>query len=305
MSNINQFPYPSLQGTKDPRVFTENISPPSGYSIYSGSEMASANLGRTAQAFTALSSTAFPSDNTLYYELHNTGLPTKSEVLWLITVSAIEILQTSRERVSYQKASQIFSAQGTNPPRYSIFQAKASWSDGSAKQNVVYFDIAGTSSLLVMARSVTVGILSPDPTYWIETDLDPELNNKVPQLEGIVVNAVLSARVAPQVVPRTTCNSLKFTKRITTVSPDGGTEPAFVEIPPAARKVRIYNCNETVSPGDMFFWIGKDPTVGYSQGIINFNGDSTEELLIPAFATHIFTGSTNTSFFNFVFSIDP
>lgn len=306
MRNPNSYSFPTLAGPIDPRLSPQNCPPPSGYSIYSDNEMANSSLGQTVQAFTALSDTEFPPDNSKYKELaFPSVINSKSEALWLVTVSAIQSTPViEREPVYYQKVSEITSAQNLNPPRYSIFQAKVSWSDGSARQNCVYFDIAGTSSLLVMARSVTVNILAPNPTYWIENDLDPQYNSKVPQLEGLVINAILSARIAPQPVPRTGCDLLKFTKRISTIGEEDPI-PGFVEIPPAARKVQIFNCSPTAIPDDMFFWISNNPGVTYSQGIINFNGDSTDEVLIPAYATHIYTGSTNNANFTFVFLIDP
>lgn len=307
MRNRNQLPFPTLSGPVDPRLSPNNYPPLSGYSIYSDNEMANSSLGQTVQAFTSLSDSVFPSDNTMYKELGFPGnLNSKSEILWLITVSAMQTTpRLEREPVSYSTAAQIQSSQNLNPPRYSIFQAKASWSDGSPNQNVVYFDIAGTSSLLVMARSVTVNILAPNPTYWIENQIDAQYNTRIPQLSGLVINAILSARIAPQPVPRTGCDILKFTKRITTVDDEGAPLPGFVEIPPAARKVQIFNCLDSVTSSNMYFWIGNDSTVGYNQGIINFNGDVTGEIFIPSFATHIYTGPTNASNFTFVFLIDP
>jgi hypothetical protein len=55
----------------------------------------------------------------------------------------------------------------------------------------------------------------------------------------------------------------------------------------------------------MYFWIGNNPGINYNQGIINFDGDSTKEIFIPSYATHIYTGEENMANFTFVFLIDP
>ncbi len=291
-----------------PNVPTQDCPPRNGYTISGAEEMATVRLGNTLQVFTRLPSITFPDNNNQYRELDSVQLSNKSESLWLVTVSAIEVVQFADAPTNYLRTNQIINFANNNPPRYSIFQARIRTSDGSAYQNYRFIDIKGTSSFQVLARGVTVDLLSPDPTYYIVNgEQDPPAPSSIYQpLDGIVINAIVSARIAPLIVPKTSYDIQKFTVNAnTTGGAGGGANPQFIRIPPAALRVKIYNCNTAVAPSEMYFNTG-DFLSAWTDGIINFpaGSDSTEYLEIPGGATHIYTGA-NASFFKFVFIIDP
>lgn len=310
MSNKNKncdfLPFPGLQNPYNPELPKLPWAPLGGYSLTAETEMASVALGKTQQLFTSLSLTNFPPDNSFYSELVTSQLLTKSEIIWIVTVNAIQTTRSVSEgTVPYLKTQQIYNIQNNFPPRYSCFQARIRYSDGSAMSHTKYIDIKGGKSFLVFARGVSVDILCPNPTYLISNgSQNPETTN-IPQLSGVVIDAIISARIAPQVVPKTGCDYQEFTKRIDTEGAEGPS-PGFVEIPPGAKAVKIYNCTIGGAPTEMYFWIGTDAALGYTQGIIDFTGDSTIDYQpIPAMATHIYTGPTNNGQFTFVFQIDP
>lgn len=306
--NFDYYPWSSLQMPNPPNVPDSKCPPKPGYTIQSEIEMASIRLGNTQQVFTRLPTATFPENNNQYKELDTCQLPSKSEILWLVTVNAIEVTQVADDPVSYLRTNQIINFANNDPPRYSIFQARIRWSDGSAYQHYKYVDIKGGSSFQVFGRGVSVDLLAPNPTYYIVNgEQSPSANPSIPQLDGLVVNAIVSARIAPLIVPKTSYDIQKFTVNANSVGGGGGggANPQFVKIPPGALRVKVYNCNAAVVPSDMLFVTGTT-LVGWTDGVLNFpaGSDSTEYLEIPGGATHIYTGA-NASFFKFVFIIDP
>lgn len=296
-----KLPFPSLQGPSPPYLPENNCPPLGGYAKYSDTQMAMINLGKTQQVFTRWPSATFPGNNTIYKELDTVQLDFQGEIVWQVVINAIEIVQIAPDPVNYTRGSQIISSNNNNPPRYSIFQAKCSWADGSAYEHVKYVDIAGGTDFLVVGRSVSVGLLAPDPAYFITNgDQTPATNTAIPALDGVVINAIISARIAPMVAPKDALDILKFTKRA-----DCSVDTQFVEIPPGANRVQIFNCTVGVGPTEMYFWVGNTAAApAYNLGIIDFTGDRTDLVYIPAGATHISTGA-NRGFFSFVFNIDP
>lgn len=303
--NPDFYPWSSLQVPNPPNVSDQRCPPKAGYTIESEIEMASIRLGNTQQVFTRLPATTFPENNNQYKELDTAQLPSKSEILWLVTVNTIEVTQLAPDPVSYLRTSQIANFANNDPPRYGIFQARIRWSDGSAYQHYKYVDIKGGSSFQVFGRGVSVDLLSPDPTYYITNgEQTPSTNTTIPSLDGIVINAIVSARIAPLIVPKTSYDIQKFTLNANCVGQTGAA-PQFVRIPPGALRVKIYNCDTANAPVEMSFVTGTS-LVSWTDGIINFpaGSDSTEYLEIPGGSTHIYTGD-NESFFKFVFIIDP
>lgn len=302
MVNRFRLPFPSLQGPSPPYLPENDCPPISGYAKYSDTQMAMINLGKTQQVFTRWPTATFPLNNTIYKELDTVQLDFQGEIVWQVVVNAIEIVEIAADPVPYTRGSQIISANNNNPPRYSIFQAKCSWTDGSAYEHIKYVDIAGGVDFLVVGRHVSVGLLAPNPAYFITNgDQNPATNTAIPELDGVVINAIISARIAPMVAPKDALDILKFTKRVDCVT----AFPQFVEIPPGSNKVQIFNCTVGVGPTEMYFWVGNNAAAPvYNLGIIDFTGDRTDIVYIPAGATHISTGA-NRGFFSVVFTIDP
>lgn len=305
--NPGYYPRSPLQVPNPPNVPDHRCPPKGGYTIESEIEMASIRLGNTQQVFTRLPAGTFPANNNQYKELDTCQLESKSEILWLITVNAIEVTQLAPDPVYYLRTNEIINFANNNPPRYSIFQARIRWSDGSAYQHYKYVDIKGGSSFQVFGRGASIDLLSPNPTYYITNgEQTPATNSAIQPLSGVVINAIVSARIAPLIVPKTSYDIQKFTLNADCLNPnDGSANPQYVRIPPGALRVKIYNCLATAAPTDMLFVTGTD-SVAWTDGIINFpaGSDSTEYLEIPGGATHIYTNA-NASYFKFVFIIDP
>lgn len=302
MANRFRLPFPSIQGPRPPFLPQEECPPLSGYSKYSDTEMAMIRLGNTQQVFTRWPIDTFPLNNTIYKELDTVQINSQSEITWQVVVNAIEVVTPVAEPSRYMTTSRIMSFQNGNPPRYSIFQARVSWTDGSAYEHVKYVDINGGTDFLVVGRHVTVGLLAPDPAYFITNgDQTPDTNLNIPPLDGILINAIISARIAPMIAPKDALDILKFTRRVDCSI----AQPQFIEIPPGAVQVQIFNCSAAIAPSPMYFWVGNNaaaPT--YNLGIIDFTVNETDLLYIPAGATHINTVA-NTGFFSAIFTIDP
>ena len=83
----------------------------------------------------------------------------------------------------------------------------------------------------------------------------------------------------------------------------------MVEIPPGARKVKVYNSSLSLAATTAVnFWISNDATNGYSVETLDFtSANSTELDYIPCGATHIATTPIVNAerYLTFVFVIDP
>jgi hypothetical protein len=281
------------------------LNPPlGGYSKLSTDEMGSLEIGRTLQLFasqpitnpTTPSAASFFRPNTSQIEMCSTTATTKSELLWLVAINAIEIIRVDRDDISRMTSSEILNA---NFPRYSTLQAQISWMDGSANSHIVKCDIAGGTKFKVFGRNVQVSILAPSNVQVITSPQASSVN-----LTGITLNEIVSASIKPLTSGADVLDVLKFTwlQGVAT----NATE--FIEIPPGARKVKIYNATVGTATTAMYFWLSNDPTDGHIIGIIDFVSNSTGLVEIPAGATHISTGpvsAVNDRCFSFVFTIDP
>lgn len=306
MYNYNNFRYPGTITSPAPYNDPNHCAPPSGYVIISDNEMAKMSLGQTKQLFYARPITdpnqpvpiLFPLYNTKIIELVSQEIPMTAETMWIVTVNAIELYTVAQEvpipRYSLQT---ILSA---NFPRYSTLQAMIKWTDGSANSHIVKFDVAGGSTFQVYGRSVQLSILAPQNTQIIESPDQVGVD-----LQGQVFNTVVSARIAPLLQGKGNLDIQKFTVLV-------GVERSsteFVEIPPGARRVEIYNCTVGIVTTQMYFWMGDALIGGHNVGIIDFvTANKTGILSIPCGATHISTGPVNndsTRCFSLVFLIDP
>lgn len=278
--------------------------PPGGYSKLSTDEMGSLEIGRTVQLFasqpittpTTPSAASFFLPNISQIEMCSTTAVTKSELLWLVAVNAIEVIRVDDDALDRLTSNQILNA---NFPRYSTLQAQVSWMDGSANSHIVKCDIAGGTKFKVFGRNVQVSILAPANVQVITSAQTPSIN-----LIGITLNEIVSASIKPLTSGADVLDVLKFTWNQGVAA--NTTE--FIEIPPGARKVKIYNATVGVATAAMYFWLSNDITNGHVIGIIDFVSNSTALVEIPGGATHISTGPVNGAAdrcFSFVFTIDP
>ena len=283
-----------------------NLTPPlGGYSVLSDSEMASLSIGRTLQLYasqpitTALTpvATNFFNPNTFQVEMCSTTLDSKSERLWLVNVNAIEVIRIdAAASLPRLTMGEILNA---NFPRYSTLQAQVNWMDGSANSHIVKLDIAGGTKFKVFGRNVQVSILAPANTQVIANPQTAQSN-----LTGITLNDIVSASIKPLTSGVDVLDVLKFTWNQGVVA----NTTSFVEIPPGARKVKIYNATVGTATTTMYFWLSNDAGNGHIIGIIDFVSNSTALVEIPGGATHISTGPVNPATdrcFSFVFTIDP
>lgn len=281
------------------------LNPPlGGYSKLSTDEMGSLEIGRTVQLFAAQpitvpttpSAALFFRPNTSQIEMCSTTATTKSELLWLVAINAIEIIRVDVDQIPRLSSSEILN---TNFPRYSTLQAQISWMDGSANSHIVKCDIAGGTKFKVFGRNVQVSILAPDNVQVITSPQSSSVD-----LSGITLNEIVSASIKPLISGADVLDVLKFTWNQGVAA--NATE--FIEIPPGARKVKIYNATVGTVTTTMYFWLSNDIASGHVIGIIDFVSNSTSLIEIPGGATHISTGPVNAATdrcFSFVFTIDP
>lgn len=281
-----------------------NLTPPiGGYSTLSDSEMGSLEIGRTLQLYasrplataTTPEATLYFNPNTFQVEMCSTTLDSKSERLWLVSVNAIEVIRIDDEPIARLSAGEILNA---NFPRYSTLQAQVSWMDGSANSHIVKCDISGGTKFKVFGRNVQVSILSPANTQVIATPQTTSID-----LSGITLNEMVSASIKPLTSGVDVLDVLKYTWNQGVVA----NTIEYIEIPPGARKVKIYNSTVGIATASMWFWLGSSSN-GHLIGIIDFVSNSTGLIEIPNGATHISTGTANPAAdrcFSFVFTIDP
>lgn len=279
--------------------------PGGGYTTLSDTEMGSIEIGRTLQLYAAQPVTnpltpeaaLFFNPNIFLTEMCSTTVSTKSELLWLVSINAIEVIRVdSRVALPRMTSAEILNA---NFPRYSTLQAQVTWMDGSANSHIVKLDIAGGTKFKVFGRNVQVSILSPSNTQVITTPQAPSVD-----LIGITLNEIVSASIKPLIGGVDVLDTLKYTWNQGVVA--NTTE--FIEIPPGARKVKIYNATVGTLTANMYFWITNSITEGHCIAIIDFVSNSTGLLEIPTGATHISTGPVDAATdrcFSFVFTIDP
>lgn len=288
-----------------PYLPPELCPPIGGYDKLVDSEMGSIEIGKTLQLFASRPVTnpfnpdpnLFFNNNTKQIEMCSAGLSSKGERLWLVCVNAIEVIVISADRVIPRLSSeQILSA---NWPRYSTLQAQVKWADSSANSSIKKFDIAGGTKFKVFGRNVQLSILAPDNTQIIETAAEGT------RLDGITINAMVSAKIAPLTIGVDNLDILKYTWNQGLIDEDG----EFVQIPPGARKIRILNASLGTTPVRMYFWLTDSLTNGHSMGIIDFTGNQTALLEIPVGATYIYTGppplGVTGGCYSFIFTIDP
>lgn len=292
-------------GPRAPYLSPELCPPVGGYDKLTDSEMGSIEIGRTLQLFASRPITnPFNPDPTLFFnnnikqiEMCSSGLLSKGERLWLVSVNAIEVIVIANGReVPRISSEEILAA---NYPRYSTLQAMVKWADGSANSSIKKLDIAGGTKFKVFGRNVQVSVLAPTNTQIIDTSAEGT------RLTGITINAMVSAKIAPLTIGVDNLDILKYTWNQGLVNVDG----EFVEIPPGARKVRILNASLGTTPTRMYFWLTNSLTEGHSMGIIDFTGNQTALLEIPVGATYIYTGPPPLGLtggcFTFIFTIDP
>lgn len=278
--------------------------PGGGYTTLSDTEMGSIEIGRTLQLYAAQTvATPLTPEAALYFrpntfltEMCSTTVSTKSELLWLVSINAIEVIRPdARFDLPRMTSAEILNA---NFPRYSTLQAQVTWMDGSANSHIVKLDIAGGTKFKVFGRNVQVSILSPSNTQVITTPQAPSID-----LTGLTLNEIVSASIKPLISGVDVLDTLKFTWN----QGVAGNTTEFIEIPPGARKVKIYNATSGIVTGKMYFWISNSITIGHCMGIIDFVSNSTGLLEIPGGATHISTGPVDASdrCFSFVFTVDP
>ncbi len=292
---------------RNPNLEPELQAPIGGYMINSDTEMGSLEIGRTLQLYASQPITADPfnpaatefiNPNTKQIEMCSSTLTTKGERLWLVCVNAIEVIQidpAGADGIPRLSASEILNA---NYPRYSTLQAQVNWMDGSANSHIIKYDISGGTKFKVFGRNVQVFILAPDNTQIITSSQTTSIN-----LTGITLNEMVSASIKPLTIGVDNLDILKYTWNECVVAG----EDSFVEIPPGARKVRIYNASLGNTPREVYFWLSNDPTYGKLIGIIDFNNNQTNLLEIPGEATHILIPSDVAldSCYSLVFILDP
>lgn len=308
MSNFTRNQLQNTQTTPRAPFLPPELCPPiGGYNKLMDNEMGSIEIGRTLQLFASRPITDplnpdpedFFNPNTKAIEMCSSLMTSKGERLWLVVVNAIEAIRfpaPGNMDTSRMTANEILNRNG---PRYSTLQAMVKWADGSANSHIKKLDIAGGTKFKVFGRNVQVFILAPDNTQIIETSNTPDI-----PLPGIGLNEMVSAKIAPLTIGVDNLDILKYTWNQGVAA----TETAFIEIPPGARKVRILNASTGVTTNEMYFWLTDSATNGHSMGIIDFDGNQTSLLEIPAGATFIYTGTAdamNDRCFTFIFTIDP
>jgi len=292
-----------------PYLSPDLCPPVNGYNKRSDSEMGSLEIGRTLQLFSSQPVTNslnpaaidYFNANTKMVEMCSATLTSKGESLWLVSANAIEAIRISPVEggaISRLPSDTILSP---STPRYSALQAMCTWMDGSANSHLIKFDIAGGSTFKVFGRNVQMYILCPENTQIINSPQTPDI-----PLTGITLNNIVSAKIAPLTVSPANLDILKYTWNQGVAR----FASAFIEIPPGARKVRIFNATTAIQTTLMYFWITNDVTQGHSMGIIDFNPATPNEtnlVEIPVGSTHIWTGPVSAAgdrCFSFVFTID-
>lgn len=305
--------YPAnLYGTQE----APNNCPPGygGYSVISDTEIGLYELGKTIQLYGSREAaddaggapSVYISENTSEVALVQQSVSSTSERLWIVTVNGIEFdLYSPPENPLPRLTKDQITTLSAKPPgsgRYSTLQAKISWMDGSASSHVKLIDIKGGTNFQVFGRNVQISILATPNVQIIENGDVVQTTNL---LSGIVYNGLYSARIAPTLTGQTTLDIPQFT-RWTQVP---ATATRFIEIPPGARRVRVFNSD--LSGGattELNFWLSNDPVRGYSVGILDFvHPNSTADFEIPCGATHISTDPSTAfdRYLSFVFIIDP
>lgn len=293
-----------------------NNCPPGsgGYQILSDNQMASVNLGKTVQLFFSRPSidamgdiVEYISNNRIRVPLTQGNVDAFSERSWIVAVNAIEIVRTGTDDVPAVRLAKdrILSLADKPDPgdwRYSTLQAEIIWMDGSAKSHVILIDIAGGRTVSVFGRNVQVNVLAPEGTQIIEDGSNPGTEEGA--LLGIVSDAIVSAKVAPETIGNSCWETPKFTKYVQIAS----RAIEFIAIPPGSQRVRVYNSAASVLPTtELSFFIGNDILAGYSIGVLDFvNTNSTDLFEIPCGATHIATMPDvgGIRYLTFVFMID-
>lgn len=284
-----------------------------GYSILSDTKIGLYELGKTVQLFGSrpavggAGTTTYITENTVRISMTQQLVDSTSERLWLVSVNGIETIKYGDAPFPVVKMTKdrILSA-ADNPPgatRYSTLQAEVIWMDGSAKSCVKLIDIAGGTNIQVFGRNVQVNILAPRGTDIVE---DGDVPGTITTAKtGLVFNGIYSARIAPTIVGAPTLDIPKFT-RWTQVHANAVN---MVEIPPGARKVKVYNSSLSLAATTAVnFWLSDDATNGYSVGTLDFTSANATDLdYIPCGATHIATTPTVAAerYLTFVFVIDP
>lgn len=306
MANFNRTQLQNSQLVPRAPFLSPELCPPiGGYNLLKDNEMGSIEIGRTLQLYASRpianalnpEPALFFNANTKEIEMCSSQLTSKGERLWLVCVNAIEVIQIAGSGpIPRLSADAILNA---DEPRYSTLQAMVKWADSSANSHKVKLDIAGGTKFKVFGRNVQVYILAPENTQIINTSNAPQTD-----LEGITLNEMVSAKIAPLTIGVDNLDILKYTwnqgvPRSTT---------QFVEIPSGARKVRILNASVGVTTTAMYFWLTDDAASGHLMGIIDFVGNQSSLIEIPVGATYISTGTVdnmNDRCFTFIFTIDP
>lgn len=304
MYTRNQLQNSQLQ-PRAPFLPPELCPPIGGYNKLMDNEMGSIEIGRTLQLYTSRplatplnpEPALFFNNNTKEIEMCSSQLTSKGERLWLVCVNAIEVVRIVAAGQPAISRLSIDAILNSNFPRYSTLQAMCKWADSSANSHIVKFDISGGTKFKVFGRNVQVYILAPEPTQIINTPDAPQVD-----LTGITLNELVAAKIAPLTIGVDDCDMLKYTWNEGVAAGTG----EFIEIPPGARKVRIINARVDYTPTTMYFWLTNDATSGHLMGIIDFNGNETDNLEIPVGATYINTGvEARDRCFTFIFTIDP